>query len=277
MRNQDDVEASFDVRQYVQSQTELRTLKSRLPDVTVENLAREVIRRVAERDLKAPAQEPNEEDIKILCLALLSEDDQAGAQFIKDLRTDGASIEAVYLTYLAGAARMLGDWWDTSRVPFTDVALGTTRMYAIMRALRHQFAGRQASSTRSAIFASVPGETHVLGVRMATDLFRKNGWDIDLKVGRTHDELVDEISQSDAVVVGISAGGSHVVEPLSKLIIALRISNPKAVIFICGNIVDGAREAVDLMDADGFVTDVSDALELMSSVWDDAGVSNSPQ
>lgn len=276
MRNQNEVETSFDASQYVQSQIELRTLKSRLSEVTVESLAREVIRRVSESDRTAPEQEPNAEDIELLCLALLSEDDQAGAEFIKGLRTDGASIEAVYLTYLAGAARMLGDWWDNSRVPFTEVALGTTRMYAIMRALRHQFSGQYTASARSAIFASVPGETHLLGVRMATDLFRKSGWDIDLKVDKTHDELVREISQSDAIVVGISAGGSHVVEPLSKLMIALRISNPKAAIFICGNIVDDAKEAIDLMDADGVVTEVSDALDLMGSVWDAAQPSELP-
>lgn len=270
MRSQEELENSFDVLQYTRSHTELRTLKSRLPAESVETLAREVIRRMAERGINLVVHTPEAEDIEILCHALLSDDDQAGAEFIKELRTDGASIEALYLTYLAGSARMLGDWWDSSQVSFTDVALGTTRMYAIMRALRHQFSGRPTSPTRSAVFASVPGETHVLGVRMAADLFRKDGWDIDLKIGLPHDQLVQEIAQSDAFVVGISAGGTRSVEPLSKLIIALRISNPKSWIYICGHIVDEAKDAIALMDADGVLTDVADANELMKSIWDSA-------
>jgi methanogenic corrinoid protein MtbC1 len=271
MRKQDQIETTFDVRQYTKSQEELSTLRSQLPPASVESLAQEVIRRMAGRNFHIPVAPPTEEDIEELCLALLSEDDTAGARFIQGLRSDGASVEMVYLTYLAGAARMLGAWWDSSRVPFTEVALGTTRMYAIMRALRHQFAASARTTERAAVFASVPGETHVLGVRMATDLFRKDGWDIDLKVGKTHDELVEEISQSDAVVIGLSAGGTHVIEPLSKLMVALRITNPKAFIFICGNIADEAREAIDLMDADGVVTDVTEALTLMRQAVDGSG------
>jgi methanogenic corrinoid protein MtbC1 len=263
MRSREEIEKAFDVRQYSKTQSEIRALKTQLPDKLVETLAQEVIRRMAGRNLHIPVTPPTEDDIEELCLALLSEDDDAGARFIQDLRSDGASVEAVYLTYLAGAARMLGAWWDSSRVPFTEVALGTTRMYAIMRALRGQFAIAAPSSRRSAVFASVPGETHVLGVRMATDLFRKNGWEIDLKVGKTHDELVAEISRSDAAVIGISAGGNHVVQPLSRLMVALRITNPRAWIFICGNVVDEAREAIDLMDPDGVVTDIDTALDVM--------------
>lgn len=264
-------ESGLDIVTYVRSQTELRLLKSRLPEPSVENLAREVIRRLATQGTLASVRVPVEDEIAELCHALLSEDDHAGADMIQGLRSDGASIEAVYLTYLAGAARMLGDWWDTSRVTFTDVTLGTSRMYAIMRALRYQFPEDHRAPVRRAIFVAVPGETHVLGVRMAADLFRKHGWEIELKIDRTHDELVEEISGSDAVIVGISAGGSHAVEALSKLIIALRISTPRARIFVSGHIVEEAKDAVELMDADGIVTGVDDAEAVMERVWDRAG------
>ncbi|MBY4894109.1 cobalamin B12-binding domain-containing protein [Rhodobacteraceae bacterium N5(2021)] len=270
MQDYDEIDGRFDSGQYLQSQLGLRTLKARLPESSVEILAREVIRRMAAHVPDLPAESADDEDLEALCNALLSEDDHAGARFIQDLRTDGTSVQEVYLLYLARSARMLGDWWNDSRISFTDVALGTSRMYAIMRALRYQFNGPQTESKRCAVFASVPGETHVLGVRMAADLFRKKGWEIDLKIDKSHDQLVDELSQSDATVVGLSAGGEKSIEPLSKLIIALRISNPKLFIFVSGNIVDEARDAVDLMDADGVMTDVEEAMRIMSSVWDGA-------
>ncbi|GAB5448979.1 cobalamin B12-binding domain-containing protein [Gymnodinialimonas sp.] len=270
MEDFDEGEDRFDVDQYLQSQIELRTLKARLPERSVESLAREVLRRIAARAVDLPAQTPEGEDLEALCNALLSEDDQAGAQFIKGLRADGASVEVVYLTYLAGAARLLGDWWNSDRLSFTDVTLGTSRMYAIMRALRHHFAGQHVGTTRSAVFASVPGDTHVLGVRMAADLFRKAGWDIDLKLDKSHDELVEDLSASHAIIIGLSAGGNRSIEPLSKLIIALRISNPRARIFVSGQIVEEARDEIDLMDIDGAVTEVDEALQLLAEVWDQA-------
>ncbi|SDZ57656.1 B12 binding domain-containing protein [Jannaschia faecimaris] len=268
MKDQDFVSIGFDAVQYLKSQTELEMLKSRLPDGSVETIAREVIRRLSVHDVPDPLRSPPEEQIEALCHALLSEDDTAGARFITDLRTGGTSIEGAYLTYLAGAARMLGAWWNTDRLAFTEVTLGTTRMYAIMRALRHQFSDTYDSPSRSAVFASVPGETHTLGVRMAADLFSKEGWDIDLMIHKSHEELVDDICAAQPILIGISAGGDHVVEPLSKLIIALRISVPRAWIFLSGNIIDEAKDAIDLMGVDGIVKDVTDARYLMSAVWD---------
>ena len=91
---------------------------------------------------------------------------------------------------------MLGTWWEEDRVSFVEVTVGTSRMYAIMRALRRQMPLASHIHSKSAIFASVPGETHVLGVRMAADLLRKEGWDIELKIGRTHEELVVEMTNS---------------------------------------------------------------------------------
>lgn len=270
MRDQDKSEQSFDVRQYLQSQSVLQTLKSSLDNRSAETLAREVLKRMEQRDIKGLIQAPDHEDIEQLCFALLSDDPQAGAQFVQDLRSDGASIEAAYLKYLAGAARMLGEWWESSRVSFAEVTIGTARMYAIMRALRNQFSDHYTSPDRYAVFASVPGETHLLGVRMAADLFRKDGWDIDLMIDKKHDELVEEISQSQALIVGISAGGVHSVEALSKLVIALRISTPKVHVFISGKITDEAKDAIDLMEPDGIVTEVAEAQKLMNAVVDAA-------
>ena len=258
----------FDVGKYVRSQTGLRQLKSTLPEHSVEQLAREVLRRLASHSGETVSFAPPKDEIEHLCNALLSENDNAAAEFIQDLRSEGVSIETAYLVYLAGAARLLGEWWESDKVSFTAVTLGTSRMYGIMRALRHQFGAARAAVKRSAVFVSVPGETHVLGVRMAADLFRKEGWEIDLIIDKPHDELVDEVSQSRAIIIGISAGGEHAVEALSKLMIALRISNPNAWIFVSGNIVDEARDAIELMDPDGMVTTIEDAKKILNGIWD---------
>ncbi len=266
MRNDGQGLEPLDVDVYLQTQAQLRELKSQLPQNSVESLAREVIRRLAERDVDA-VDAPSGAQIEVLCLALLSGDDSAGARFIQEVRTEGASVEVVYLKYLASAARLLGEWWDEDRVSFVDVTLGTSRMYAIMRAMRHQFSIGHVLPTRSAVFVSVPGETHTLGVRMAADLFRKEGWDIELMTGRTHDELVAEVAQSKTQIIGISAAGAHSVKPLSQLVIALRISNPGASIIVSGNVLEKEEETVGLMGVDGMTNDIAVAKDLLATFW----------
>lgn len=263
-----DQAAGLDSELYVRSQERLFKLKSQLERDSVKDLAWEVIRRLSSVAAPAAADQPTADQIEHLCHALLCEDALAGAQFITDAQTQGASDEAIYLHYLAPAARTLGEWWNDDLITFVDVTLGTSRMYAIMRALRRKFNATPKPDGKTAVFAAAPGDTHTLGVSMAADLFRKMGWDIDLLLGRSHDELVDEISQSDALIIGISAGGEHSLAALARLVVALRISKPQAFIVISGNMVDKMRVSIDLMDVDGRVSDIDDAKHLMNGLWD---------
>ena len=259
----------LDIDVYVRSQAELRSLKSQLPEDTVASLAREVIRRLASRDIQSSVNMPSDDAIAQLCHALLSDDDTAGARYIQEIETDGATVEIVYLRYLARAAQMLGVWWEDDRISFMSVTLGTSRMYAIMRGMQHRFPSRKAPLKRSALFASVPGETHTLGVRMAADLFRQDGWDITLKLGLTHDELVKHVEGSDAILIGVSAAGEHSVRALSQLVVALRISNPDIKIFVSGNVVVKASEQIALMGLDGTAADMKAARDVMTKLWSD--------
>jgi len=265
LRNDDIVALSLDTSQYLEAQAQLRSLKSQLPIGAVELLAREVIRRVAARERPGPQASPSEDKIKMLCDALLSGDDKAGARFIEEVRTEGVSMNIVYLEYLGAAAIKLGKMWDESHISFVEVTLGVSRIYAILRGLSHLLAFDYSITTKSAVFAAVPGEIHNLGISMATDLFRENGWDINLKIARSHDDLVDEISACNASIIGLSASGDHSIEALSRLVIALRLSNPHANIFVSGSIVQEANETVGLMGVDGMAADIEEAQELMSS------------
>lgn len=255
---------ALDTSQYLQVQAHLRELKKQLPKNAVEVLAREVIRRVALHEDQDLLEFPADGRIQELCDALLSRDDSAGARFVEQVRAEGVSMEIVYLKYLGAAANNLGVMWDESRISFVDVTLATSRIYAILRALRYQLAVQQSAQAKSAVFASVPGETHNLGVSMATDLFRQKGWEIDLILGQSHDELVDQICRSKASIIGLSASGDHSTAALSRLVIALRISNPFANIFVSGSIVQEARETVALMELDGMAAGMEEAKALMS-------------
>lgn len=251
---------------YVRTQSDLVSLKSRLPSDSVALLAREVIRRLAERgpiESKTPTF-PSAEELDQLARALIDDNPEAGANHIKEIRAEGASVEAVYLGYLAGAARMLGTWWDEDEVSFYEVTIGTSRMYAIMRSLQPLFVPAETDSSKFAVFASVPDETHTLGIHMAADIFRKEGWDIDLKVGHTHDELVEQIELAKPRILGLSAAGGHSIDALARLVLSVRIVSPTTQIMVSGKIVEESEELVSALSVDAMVADAKAAKTAMN-------------
>ncbi len=266
MTREEDV---FSKSLYERSFVQIQRLTGRLPEESFTSLAREVLVRVAKHAASenlSPVA-PQASEIEKLAEILISNDPEAGSKFIMGLREEGVTLEDVYLGYLAEAARKLGDWWKEDKVSLLDVTIGTGRIYAILRALSYAFPVSPSEVTKTAVFAAAPDETHTLGVRMATDLFRRDGWDIALKINKSHQELVDEISKSNPVIIGLSGGGIHSATPLAKLVVALRISNPKALIMISGNIVAEAADLVSLMGVDAMPLDYEEARVEMDRLW----------
>ena len=258
----------FDV--YARSKTNISRLKARLPDEIVANLAREVIRRVVSKasEVENVVAAPSQSTLEKLSEALISNDELAGANLILELRSEGQSEEAIYLSHLAAAARLLGEWWEEDRIDFNKVTLGTGRIFAIMRGMRHLFEPAPIAQHKTALFASTPGEDHTLGVRMAADLFRKEGWDITLKVGLGHDALVAEIEQSNIRIIGLSIGGEHSTEALTKLVVALNINCPHVSIFVSGQNIESVQSILDLMELSGTGSDIVSAQKQLNDLWD---------
>jgi MerR family transcriptional regulator, light-induced transcriptional regulator len=236
-----------------------------LPDTAVHALAAEVVARLERRSTVAVDPSPHAEDIDALCDALVSLREEAAAEMVLQARLDGMAIDVVYLGYLAGAARELGNRWDEDRVTSAQMTIAAGRIYAIMRGLRQAFVTDQVLRPVElrALFGSVPGESHTLGVTMAADFFRRRGWVIDLRTGMTHHDLIASVPAESYSVIGLSAGSARMIFPLARLIVALRISNPAAWIMVSGKITDIVPDIVGLVDADGAAGDAETALEQM--------------
>lgn len=246
---------------------------AKLPSDAVEALATEVISRLSQRAVPQASGngeveiDPRmESDIEALAEALLGVDDSAATEIVMEAHARGATVETLYIGYLAEAARRLGVWWEEDRVSSVEVVIGAGRIYAIMRGLRRLFGpGPSRGQRYRAIFASVPGETHLLGVAMAADLLSMHGWEIDLRAGLDHDTLVAEIASSAYPIIGLSASNSRTLFPLSRLIVALRISNPGAWILVCGGITGIEPEVAHLVDADASAPDLTSAEAMMEA------------
>ena len=194
--------------------SEIEAIRNLLPEsvlaaLALEVVALEVVARVANhlRDLPATETAPTSEEIDDLCAALLSPDRQALIAQVVRARKNGASSETLCLGYLAEAARCLGEWWDSDRMPFQDVTVAAGRICALLRILRLERMTPLPDLRRAAIFAAVPGENHTPGITMAADLARDQGWDIVLFVGRSHEDLIHDFDRRTATLIGLSASG----------------------------------------------------------------------
>ena len=149
-----------------------------------------------------------------------------------------------------------------------DVKLGTSRIYGLMRALESEEEPLKQQETPSAVFMTVPDETHTLGIQIATDLFRRQGWSIELLLDKSHEQLVDAAEAMQPAVIGISAAGDHSFAALARLIVALRIHCPDTLIAVGGAIVREASEMLDDLSPDAKFQDVTTAYNVMSDLWE---------
>jgi MerR family transcriptional regulator, light-induced transcriptional regulator len=182
--------------------------------------------------------------------------------------SQGMSADTLHLCYIAEAARMMGERWLSDEATSAEVIIGAGRIYTIMRKLRVIFVSAQAQRPDRfrAVFAAAPGETHTIGLTMAADHLRRRGWQIDVRAGLGHEELVDQIGHDPYRVIGLSASTSAMIFPLARLIVALRVSNPGAWITIGGHIVEEEPNIVALIDADARVTTMDEAVAQMEFV-----------
>ncbi len=109
---------------------------------------------------------------------LLRGDYPAADRTIDRALEDGASLEALYREIFEPAARHLGALWSDDRCSDLDVALGLSHLQVEVRQLRGVSipCGSGRRGGRSVLLAPPPGETHMLGAAMASELFWRDGW-----------------------------------------------------------------------------------------------------
>lgn len=240
-----------------------------LPIAALRILAREVILRVTHAAAAVDSKTilPLRSEIDLLCDALLSRDETAAADLVHAARRGGMSADTLYHVYIAGAVRQFGERWERDEATAAEVILASGRVYAILRDLRTAFLAEYITAPQGAeaVFASVPGEVHGLGPTIAADTLRRKGWDIALRLGLGHDDLVEEIAALKPTMVGLSASTPSQILPTARLIVALRLRCPQVWILLGGGLVGHDPEIVQLVDADAGAPDIDQGAALMTA------------
>ena len=112
---------------------------------------------------------------------------------------------------------------------------------------------------RAATFILVPGDMHTLGISGASDVFRSRGWDITLLVGHSHEDLCRVLERSDDLLFGLSAGSTHSLEALARLVVAVTVDRPGAHVLVSGQIATRPDRVMALPGIDACEPDLDAA------------------
>ncbi len=114
--------------------------------------------------------------------ALLHAVDATGvAPYIDRLISEGASLESLYQEVFEPAARGLGRLNDSDELNELQVTLGLSRLQTEVRRVSPHFAATAGvpQCRHSVLVAPLPGEPHGLGAAMTSELFWRDGWQVN--------------------------------------------------------------------------------------------------
>jgi hypothetical protein len=101
----------------------------------------------------------------------------------------GRSYEAITDTLLTRTARDLGHRWDTDEISFADVTVGISRLFRVNAAFSSMMNEIVARPGPRLLFATLPCQRHTLGLVLAAESFRRDGWNVELRLRRAHPTL----------------------------------------------------------------------------------------
>jgi methanogenic corrinoid protein MtbC1 len=262
--------SSFDDDLFRDSAERLSALSTALSQDALQGVAREVVSRLAARrhtpGLIEDRNHPAPEVIEDLTTALVSEDPTRAREMMRRFQREGVALDVLYARYLAPAAARLGELWDTDRLSFSRVTIGAGRIYDIVRLLRDALPLPRITRAEPVLFATVPGEKHSVGLRMAVELFRQNGWDVHMMAGASHDEILAALGDTRFLVLGLASGGRATFEALTKLVRAVQVAYPEIYILVSGRVVTEDPELISLLAPDGAVATVEAALNTIEAL-----------
>jgi methanogenic corrinoid protein MtbC1 len=188
---------------------------------------------------------------------------------------DGDSAERILLRLCSGhhsqaeiadhllgeVARLVGERWADDTLSFVDVGLVIARLMHLRHALAAAVPLRpQAPRRGRALFATLPNQAHTLGLILAADAFRQEGWQVDLMLGARPDAILAQTRQLRPQVIGLTAGRQERLRDIVAL--ALRLKDQPG----CGRILLGGQAARRLghgprrIAIDAVVADIAQAL-----------------
>ena len=148
--------------------------------------------------------------------------------FVTGLLREGHAIETLFLEVLQPAARHLGARWSDDSCNFAEVTMGMWNIQQVFTDLLAEFHRPPAGFVvedriaPSALFCTLPGCQHRLGVQMIAAFFTRAGWITQLAQGQSEDELLTQIAAFSPELLGVSVSSQKDIQQAAGFIARVR-------------------------------------------------------
>lgn len=230
-------------------------------DGDVRALARRAIEVLANGESVRPSA--LEQRLIRLCDAFLEDRDDPRHEALLRIRQDGVDLDGIIDHLLPEVARIMGRRWGDDEISFADVTIGAARLQEAVRALsnkqsaRSQVAGMEGRSDRAGhaapkVLLIVPrAEHHTLGIFVASDQFRRLGYEVDVALDLHPRQIVEKLRRTPYVMVGITASSRRTLALARELVEKIRTAVTRVTpIVLGGSVLDLDARACSVVGAD---------------------------
>lgn len=198
-----------------------------------------------------------------LCCQLMRNGLYRNASILDELTDSGMTDRGLYLDVLASTARHMGELWDDDRASFLYVQCAMRRIESNLRAGMPPEPTRVDNLQRNAIFATLPNESHTIGLGMAASIQRSKGWNIRILRQMATRPLVNAIQEAEATILGISIGTSKSVRALYALVDLVKARRPDIRILVSGSLVAMDPKPFQQLGVEAFTSKFTDAERIL--------------
>jgi MerR family transcriptional regulator, light-induced transcriptional regulator len=169
---------------------------------SVEGLARLALERLAQR--------PGRNDLSpafldSFCTLLLEGNYRATERILETMTQGRAGYAGVADGILAAAARHLGEKWLADGASFAEVSVAVAQIFRLNQAFGQRYTPwTRVAGQRLAIFGTLPAQSHNLGIVLAAEAFRQEGWQVKLLLDTPGQDIVERVRRMRPEVVGFS-------------------------------------------------------------------------
>jgi MerR family transcriptional regulator, light-induced transcriptional regulator len=214
----------------------------------------------ANPDLKTPMSE----DVAEFARIAVEHDAAVACGYVHALRSQGFSLETIFIDLISPAARLLGDMWTADVTDFTEVTIGLTRLQQVVHYFGPAFQNEKGAvcTAGRALLTTMPGDQHTLGISMVEEFFRRAGWEVTCCAFSSQQELTKVVRNEKFDLIGLSAGSDLLLGRLTSVIRALRKAscNRAVRIVVGGRLFVEHPEYAALSGADGTAMDARQAI-----------------
>jgi methanogenic corrinoid protein MtbC1 len=228
------------------------------PVPSVEGLARAAIARLAHEGGVVTGL--SEEAVEAFCALLVAGDYRGAERMLTALTAKRQNYARIADGLLSEAARRVGTQWEQDKLSFGDVSVAIAQIFRLNQAFRRRHVPIRRKAERLALFVTLPGQSHNLGLVLAAEAFRAEGWQVEVHLDAPMTEVLDAARRLRPELVGLTISREDKRHQLELLTAELRALPLRVRIMLGGRGAEAFARHVPAGRIDRVVTDIASAL-----------------